>query len=174
MKSYTRESIDLVKDACELQDLVDCYAVQETVSYDCPFCGEDRLIIGKESNLYHCLDCQATGDSIDYLMTANRMTFEEAVETIAFMYEIELEESEVKIPLIDPNQELLDIIAQFDEPHLMHFLLTSFLCRNDKPKEKKKPSKKEKTDVRKKKKKKKVARKTKKPTRKSKKKSKLC
>lgn len=62
---------------------------------DCPWCDEDgelaKSLFVYPTNLYHCFACGATGDAIQFLMSAEGLGFMHAVEWLAKEHGLSLE-----------------------------------------------------------------------------------
>lgn len=58
----------------------------------CPFHGEKApsFSVSREKGTYYCFGCKRGGDAIDFLVELDRLTFVEAVETLARRFGIEL------------------------------------------------------------------------------------
>ena len=90
----------------------------------CPF-HEERtpsFIIQKGSAHYHCFGCGAHGDAISFLMTHVRMSFTEAVESLAERFQVHLEKEEEKGNTKIPNKIALKA-ALASASELYHCLL---------------------------------------------------
>ncbi|MEK7340533.1 MAG: CHC2 zinc finger domain-containing protein, partial [Verrucomicrobiota bacterium] len=90
----------------------------------CPF-HEERtpsFMIQKGSSHYHCFGCGAHGDAISFLMTHIRMSFTEAVESLAERFQVHLEKEEEKGNTKTPNKIALKA-ALASASELYHYLL---------------------------------------------------
>jgi len=59
----------------------------------CPFHGEDTpsFVVSPQKQIYHCFGCGVGGDSIKFLMEYEKLTYPEAIEKLASMYNFNLE-----------------------------------------------------------------------------------
>src|SRR4051812_25410232 len=93
---YTKESIDRVKEAVDMVELVgarsDLRRVGSRWTGLCPFHDErtPSFSVNAENKLYHCFGCQESGDAIDFVQATEGLDFPEAVEVLAERYNVEL------------------------------------------------------------------------------------
>ena len=103
MTLFTKESLKELEEKISLIDVLDSFGADPyhttTTVVDCPYCGSDDLRISKDESHYYCFDCNAQGNSIDYLMNVNKMTFVESIEALADMYNVELDIVPSKEPI---------------------------------------------------------------------------
>lgn len=59
----------------------------------CPFHGEDTpsFVVSPQKQIYHCFGCGVGGDSIKFMMEYEKLTYPEAIEKLAAMYNFNLE-----------------------------------------------------------------------------------
>ena len=102
MASFTRESLELLRNRIDLFEVISSY-VQCTRSGStykalCPFHEEKTpsFIIKKGDSHYHCFGCGAHGDAIQFLMSHQSMSFQEAVELLAEKFQVSLEKTKEK------------------------------------------------------------------------------
>lgn len=131
MALYTRESVERVRDAVDMVDLVGTRtelrrAGAGRYSGLCPF-HEERspsLSVDSGQKLFHCFGCQVGGDAITFVREAEGLDFKAAVEWLAGRYGVELEVEDE-----DPQQaerrrrrerllELLERASRFYVRHL--------------------------------------------------------
>ncbi|GAA9219224.1 hypothetical protein BTM377_03730 [Helicobacter pylori] len=77
----------------------------------CPFHDERSasFFVSQEKNIYHCFGCGVSGDAFKFLREFKKISFTEAIEEIASMYNYPLEyESDAKA---EQNNHLKDILA---------------------------------------------------------------
>jgi DNA primase len=106
MALYTRESIERVKEAVDMVELVgartDLRRVGSRYTGLCPF-HEERtpsFSVNAEHKLYHCFGCGESGDAIGFVRAIEALDFPQAVELLADRYRVELEREDE-----DPGQE---------------------------------------------------------------------
>jgi DNA primase len=130
MALYTRDSIERLRDAVDMADLVgsktDLRRVGSRLTGLCPFHDErtPSFSVNAQDKLFYCFGCHAKGDAIGFVEQTEGLDFREAVEFLAERYGVELElENE------DPQAEarrrrrerllaLLDRAARFYESYL--------------------------------------------------------
>ncbi|MEA2401003.1 MAG: primase [Thermoleophilaceae bacterium] len=106
MALFTRDSIDRLRDAIDMVDLVgaktDLRRVGSRWTGLCPFHDErtPSFSVNADEKLFYCFGCQAKGDSFGFVEQSEGLDFREAVELLADRYGVQLElESE------DPQAE---------------------------------------------------------------------
>jgi DNA primase len=130
MALYTRDSIERLRDAVEMADLVgsktDLRRVGSRLTGLCPFHDErtPSFSVNVQDKLFYCFGCHAKGDAIGFVEQTEGLDFRESVEFLADRYGVELElENE------DPQAEarrrrrerllaLLDRAARFYDSYL--------------------------------------------------------
>src|SRR3954469_17071981 len=96
MSLYTKDSIDRLKEAVDMVELVgaktDLRRVGTRFKGLCPFHDErtPSFSVNAEHKLYHCFGCGASGDAIGFVQAAEALEFKEAVEQLADRYGVEL------------------------------------------------------------------------------------
>ncbi len=97
MGLFTRDSIDRLREAVDMVDLVgqktDLRRVGSRWSGLCPFHDErtPSFSVNAEEKLFYCFGCQAKGDAIGFAEQAEGLDFPEAVEMLAERYGVKLE-----------------------------------------------------------------------------------
>lgn len=97
MARYTNSSLDKLRDAIDMVDLVggqtDLRRAGAQYSGLCPFHDErsPSFSVNPVEKLYYCFGCQAGGDAIDFVRETEGLEFAEAVEWLADRYGVELE-----------------------------------------------------------------------------------
>ena len=97
MGLFTRDSIDRLRDAIDMVDLVgaktDLRRVGSRFTGLCPFHDErtPSFSVNAEEKLFYCFGCQAKGDAIGFVEQAEGLDFPEAVEVLADRYGVKLE-----------------------------------------------------------------------------------
>jgi DNA primase len=129
MPSFTRESLELLRSRIDLVEVLNPHIKLQRAGAAfkalCPF-HEERspsFVIQKGDSHYHCFGCGAHGDAIQFLMTHLRMSFLEAVESLAERFSVPLEEAQgPERPKGPPKALLKEALDKAAE--LYHF----FLC----------------------------------------------
>jgi DNA primase len=97
MALYTQDSIQRVKDAVDLVEVVgartDLRRVGQRWTGLCPFHDERTPSFGilPEKGLYHCFGCGESGDAIKFVRETESLDFVGALETLAERYNVELQ-----------------------------------------------------------------------------------
>lgn len=98
MVLYTEKSLEELRQRVNLYEIVSPYVelIKDRDFYfgKCPFHQNDKetFEVIPRSNMYYCHECHAEGDAISFLMIYLRMSFQEAVELLSKIYDVELEE----------------------------------------------------------------------------------
>ena len=91
MGLYTQESIDRVKDAIDMVELVgqrsELRRAGRGWSGLCPFHDErsPSFSVNAENKLYYCFGCGASGDAIQFVQETEGLDFKETIELLAFI-----------------------------------------------------------------------------------------
>ena len=97
MGLFTRESIDRLRDAVDMVELVgaktDLRRVGSRYTGLCPFHDErtPSFSVNAVDKLFYCFGCQAKGDAIGFVEQAEGLDFVDAVEMLADRYGVQLE-----------------------------------------------------------------------------------
>ncbi|MDQ5831726.1 MAG: DNA primase, partial [Actinomycetota bacterium] len=97
MALFTRDSIDRLRDAVDMVDLVgaktDLRRVGSRYAGLCPFHDErtPSFSVNAEEKLFYCFGCQAKGDAFGFVEQSEGLDFPEAVELLADRYGVRLE-----------------------------------------------------------------------------------
>ena len=100
MRIYTKESLALLKDKIDLVEVISSHVELKSPGafYKglCPFHGEKTpsFVVRKGDLHYHCFGCGAHGDAIEFLMSYQNLTFVEAVEHLAEIFNVPLEQKD--------------------------------------------------------------------------------
>src|SRR5579864_2886664 len=130
MAIFSRESLELLRSRVDLAEVLNPYVKLQRAgsAYKalCPF-HEERspsFVIQKGVSHYHCFGCGAHGDAIQFLMTHLRMSFTEAVQSLADRFHVQLEEvagSDLpKGPSKTVLKDALDHASRFYHFYLLH------------------------------------------------------
>lgn len=130
MGTFTRESLEALRTRIDLVEVLSPHLKLQRAGAAhkalCPFHEEKTpsFVIQKGDNHYHCFGCGAHGDAIAFLMTYLKMSFAEAVESLAQRFGVQLEEtektSEPKGPSKTLLKEALDKASRFYHFCLLH------------------------------------------------------
>ena len=97
MALFTRDSIDRLRDAIDMVDLVssktDLRRVGSRWTGRCPFHDErtPSFSVNAEEKLFYCFGCQAKGDAFGFVEQSEGLDFREAVEQLADRYGVQME-----------------------------------------------------------------------------------
>src|ERR671919_911522 len=97
MARFTRDSVDRVKEAADIVEIVSAHTDLQQRGQDywgvCPF-HEERtpsFKVNPRDKLYYCFGCEASGDVFRFVEEKEGLSFPEAVESLAERYGVELE-----------------------------------------------------------------------------------
>src|SRR3954451_9291991 len=96
MAKYTPDSVERVKDAVDMVELVggrtDLRRVGTRWTGLCPFHDErtPSFSVNAEHKRYHCFGCGVSGDAIDFVQELESLDFVGALEVLAERYNVEL------------------------------------------------------------------------------------
>ncbi|WRD26495.1 DNA primase [Helicobacter pylori] len=94
-----------------LENYIDLYKIGANFKACCPFHDERTasFIVSPEKNIYKCFGCGVSGDALKFLQEYKKLTFIEAVEEVAKIYNYHLEhETDAKT---EQNNRLKEILA---------------------------------------------------------------
>lgn len=130
MGVYAKKSLELLREKIDLIEVVSSYvnlkAAGSAYKGICPFHDEKSpsFMIQKGESHYHCFGCGAHGDAIAFLMSYMKMSFVEAVETLAERFQVPMEELEWEKRDRGPKKkDLKDALlkaSQFFHYYLLH------------------------------------------------------
>ncbi|NVJ52938.1 MAG: DNA primase [Campylobacteraceae bacterium] len=92
----TKESIENLKNHLDVVDVVSQYLELKKSGANfkacCPFHGEETpsFVVSPQKQIYHCFGCGAGGDSIKFVMEYEKLSYPEALEKLASMYNVNL------------------------------------------------------------------------------------
>lgn len=128
MPLFTKESLEILRQRIDLIEVLSPHLElkKSGAAYKalCPFHDEKTpsLMIQKGDQHYHCYGCGAHGDAIQFLMTHVKMSFLEAVESLAQRFNVPLEQVENGQEQPGPNKALLKAALEH-ACQAYHFLL---------------------------------------------------
>lgn len=128
MAIYSKESLERLRQKIDLGEVISSYVSMQRsgASYKalCPFHEEKTpsFLIHKGDSHYHCFGCGAHGDAISFLMEYAKMTFVEALESLAERFQVSLEkvEEEEKGPDKKKLKQVLERASVFYRFFLLH------------------------------------------------------
>src|SRR6476659_9407859 len=97
MARFTRESVDRVKEAVDIVEIVSPYTDLQQRGQDywgnCPFHDErtPSFKVNPRDKLYYCFGCEAKGDVFSFVEEKEGLDFAAAVEAVAEQTGVELE-----------------------------------------------------------------------------------
>lgn len=89
-------SIESLKSSIDIVDVVGNYIelrkAGANYKANCPFHGEKTpsFVVSPSKQIYHCFGCGAGGDSIKFMMEIEKLSYPEAIEKLASMYNFSL------------------------------------------------------------------------------------
>ncbi len=98
MVLYTQKSLEELRKKVNLHEIISPHIElkKEEDFYfgKCPFHqnNEETFKVIPKSNMYYCQECNAKGDTISFLMIYQKMSFQQAVEFLFLVYEVQSEE----------------------------------------------------------------------------------
>ncbi len=93
----TKDSIENLKTHLEVVDVISQFLELKKTGANfkacCPFHGEDTpsFVVSPAKQIYHCFGCGVGGDSINFVMEHEKLSYPEALEKLASMYNVSLE-----------------------------------------------------------------------------------
>ncbi len=108
-------NLDPLKERIQIMEVleryIDLYKVGASFKACCPFHDERSasFMVSPEKNIYHCFGCGVSGDALKFLQEYKKLSFIEAVEEVAKIYNYPLEyESDAKT---ERNNQLKEVLA---------------------------------------------------------------
>ena len=130
MARLSSETLDRVKESADIVEVISAYTdlrrAGARMTGLCPFHDErtPSFSVDPVAKLYHCFGCQAGGDVISFVQEKEGLDFNEAVETLAERYGVEIERDR-EDPKAEARRrrkarlyELLQRTAEFYERYL--------------------------------------------------------
>ncbi|MCB1113483.1 MAG: DNA primase [Chlamydiia bacterium] len=128
MALFTKESLERLRDRIDIAEVIASHVEMKksgaTYKGLCPFHDEKTpsFMIHQGDKHYHCFGCGAHGDAIQFLTQHVRLSFSDAVESLAERFQVKLEKIEgTEESKGTPKAELrraLDLAKQFYQFHL--------------------------------------------------------
>ena len=116
-----QESIQNLKSIIDITDVIGNYVQLKKQGSNftalCPFHSEKTpsFIVSPAKQIYHCFGCGASGDAIKFIMEIEKLSYPEAIEKLASMFNLKLEYTSKNNFL---NIDLLDKVNSFYESKL--------------------------------------------------------
>jgi DNA primase len=130
MAVYTKECLEVLRQRIDLVEVLSPYVDLKRAGASfkacCPFHDEKTpsFVVQRGDAHYHCYGCGAHGDAIAFLMNSQKMSFSEAVETLADKFSVTLEtldkgerQNFVDKPYL---KSILEIATEFFHFYLLH------------------------------------------------------
>ena len=112
-----KNSIEQLKNSIDIVDVIGNYIELKKSGGNfkalCPFHDEDTpsFVVSPAKQMYHCFGCGAGGDAIKFLMDYEKLSYPEAIEKLASMYNFTLNYSAKK----EPSQNLFKALQSINE-----------------------------------------------------------
>ncbi len=116
-----QESIEHLKSIIDIVDVIGNYVQLKKQGSNftalCPFHSEKTpsFVVSPAKGIYHCFGCGASGDAIKFIMEIEKLSYPEAIEKLASMFNFKLEYSSKNNFL---NIDLLEKVNSFYESKL--------------------------------------------------------
>ena len=116
-----QESIENLKSIIDITDVIGNYIQLKKQGSNftalCPFHSEKTpsFMVSPAKGIYHCFGCGVTGDAIKFIMEIEKLSYPEAIEKLANMYNFKLEYTSKNSFL---NIDLLEKVNSFYESKL--------------------------------------------------------
>ncbi|MES2122016.1 MAG: DNA primase, partial [Chlamydiota bacterium] len=100
MPHYTKDSLELLRQRIDLAEVLSSHLQMSRAGASfkalCPFHDEKTpsFVVQRGDSHYHCFGCGAHGDAIAFLMSYVKMSFSDAVESLAERFGVALETEE--------------------------------------------------------------------------------
>lgn len=129
MPLYTKQSLELLRQKVDLVEVLSGHLQMHRSGAAfkalCPFHEEKTpsFIVQKGDTHYHCFGCGAHGDAIAFLMGHLKMSFIEAIESLADRFQVNLEREEKGESRKGPNKAELKSVLEYAHAFYHRFLL---------------------------------------------------
>jgi len=116
-------SIESLKNSIDIIDVVGSFIELKKAGANykanCPFHGEKTpsFVVSPSKQIYHCFGCGVGGDSIKFLMELEKLTYPEAIEKLANMFNFSLTYTKGSSDYSDAKR-VLEAIGQWYVKHL--------------------------------------------------------
>ncbi len=93
----SKDSIENLKSLIDIVDVIGNYVQLKKTGSNykalCPFHSEKTpsFVVSPAKQIYHCFGCGASGDAIKFIMEIEKLSYKEAIEKLAAMYNFKLE-----------------------------------------------------------------------------------
>ena len=93
----SKDSIENLKNHLDVVDVISHFLEMKKSGANfkacCPFHGENTpsFVVSPAKQIYHCFGCGAGGDAIKFVMEYEKLSYPEAIEKLASMYNVHLE-----------------------------------------------------------------------------------
>jgi len=117
------ESIEHLKSIADVVDVIGNYIQLKkkgsNFTANCPFHSEKTpsFVVSPTKQIYHCFGCGASGDSIKFIMEYEKLSYPEAIEKLASMYNFKLDYTKNNTLI---NLNILEKINSFYKQNLIH------------------------------------------------------
>ncbi|MBS9782198.1 MAG: DNA primase [Arcobacter sp.] len=119
-----KESIENLKNNLDVVDVISQFLELRKSGANfkacCPFHGEDTpsFVVSPAKQIYHCFGCGVGGDSISFVMDYEKLSYPEAIEKLASMYNFHLEYDSVQTKKQDIK--VLEDVNQYYQKLFVH------------------------------------------------------
>ena len=117
------ESIEHLKSIADVVDVIGNYIQLKkkgsNFTANCPFHSEKTpsFVVSPSKQIYHCFGCGASGDVIKFIMEYEKLSYPEAIEKLASMYNFKLDYTKNNNHI---NFNILEKINSFYKQNLIH------------------------------------------------------
>ena len=118
------ESIENLKSIADVVDVIGNYIQLKkkgsNFTANCPFHSEKTpsFVVSPSKQIYHCFGCGASGDAIKFIMEYEKLSYPEAIEKLASMYNFKLEYTKNNNNY--KSQNILEKLNSFYKQKLIH------------------------------------------------------
>ena len=118
------ESIENLKSITDVVDVISNYIQLKkkgsNFTANCPFHSEKTpsFVVSPSKQIYHCFGCGASGDAIKFIMEYEKLSYPEAIEKLATMYNFQLEYTKNNNNY--KKQNILEKLNSFYKQNLIH------------------------------------------------------